>query len=119
MSLEYKPLSLRGGVWEGWRGWEWGVESGEGWRLESGEWGLESGEWRLGIGDWGLEIGDWRLGIGDWRWKKPNELFRYCGKKFLYSTSPPAPSPGRRGGVHSDKHCRKTKGYSVTLYKII
>ena len=97
MSLEDKPLSLRGGVWGG---------------VGSGEWRLESGEWRL-------ESGEWRLESGDWRWKKPNELFRYCGKKFLYSTSPPAPSPGRRGGVHSDKHCRKTKGYSVTLYKII
>ncbi len=48
MSLEDKPLSLRGGVWGGVGSGEW--ESGE-WRLESGEWRLESGEWRLEIGD--------------------------------------------------------------------
>ncbi len=108
MSLEDKPLSLRGGVWGG-------VEErglGRAGRKGIGDWGLEIGEWRVGSGEWRLES-------GEWRWKKPNELFRYCGKKFLYFTSPPAPSPGRRGGVHSDKHCRKTKGYSVTLYKII
>ncbi len=64
MSLEDKPLSLRGGVGEGWKNGDWGG-------LE--ERGLEIGDWRLGSGDWGLEIGDWRLGIGDWR--TLNELF--------------------------------------------
>ena len=43
MSLEDKPLSLRGGVGEGWK---------------DGDWRLEIGDWGLGIGDWGLEIGD-------------------------------------------------------------
>ena len=60
MSLEDKPLSLRGGVWGG-------VEErglGRAGRKGIGDWGLEIGEWRVGgvgIGDWDWRLGDWRL----------------------------------------------------------
>ncbi len=58
MSLEDKPLSLRGGVGEGWKNGDWGGLEEEG----IGDWGLEIGDWRLEIGDWRLmESGDWRL----------------------------------------------------------
>ena len=76
MSLEDKPLSLRGGVWGG---------------VGSGEWG----EWRVGSGDWGLGIGDWRLESGDWRVESGDgrSLMSYLDIAEKNSSIPPHPRP--------------------------
>ena len=79
MSLEDKPLSLRGGVGEGWKNGDWGG-------LE--ERGLEIGDWRLGSGEWGVESGDWRVESGDGR-----SLMSYLDIAEKNSSIPPHPRP--------------------------
>ena len=91
MSLEDKPLSLRGGVWGG-------VEErglGRAGRKGIGDWGLEIGEWRVGSGDWGLGIGDWRLESGDWRVESGDgrSLMSYLDIAEKNSSIPPHPRP--------------------------
>ena len=80
MSLEDKPLSLRGGVWGG-------VE--EGGLGRAGRKGIGDGSGD-GIGDWGLrlESGDWRVEIGDGR-----SLMSYLDIAEKNSSIPPHPRP--------------------------
>ena len=73
MSLEDKPLSLRGGVWGG---------------VGSGEWRVGSGDWRVESGDWRVESGDWRVESGDGR-----SLMSYLDIAEKNSSIPPHPRP--------------------------